>query len=281
MRPRRETARPTAHLVGRQPTVHLVGAGPGDPELLTLKAARLLAEADILVHDRLVGAGVLALARPQARRIDVGKATGAHRLSQTAINRLLVELARPGRTLVRLKGGDPFIFGRGGEELLHLVRHGIRVEVVPGITAASGCAAALGLPLTQRGLASGVRLVTGHGRDGIWPELDWQGLADPDTTLVVYMGLAHAAAIADRLIAAGLPPGTPAIVVEAGTTARERRVRATLAGLAPALQEEPLQPPALLVIGRVVELLDAAAEAAARPAAARPVDTLLTQLLHA
>jgi uroporphyrin-III C-methyltransferase len=243
----------TARLAGG--VVHLVGAGPGDPELLTLKAARLLAAADAVVHDRLVGEGVLAMVRPGAALIAAGKSAGAHTLSQDGINRLLVGLARPGRTVVRLKGGDPFVFGRGGEEALFLMRHGVAVEVVPGITAAAGCAASLKVPLTHRGLATGVRLVTGHCRDGWWLDLDWHGLADPATTLVVYMGLQHLREIASRLIGAGLPAGTPALAVEAGTPARERAVRATLAGLDAAVRAAGLRPPTLLVIGRVVTVL--------------------------
>ncbi|MCS6879311.1 MAG: uroporphyrinogen-III C-methyltransferase [Geminicoccaceae bacterium] len=244
------------------PTVYLVGAGPGDPELLTLKAARLLQLADVVVHDRLVSEGVLALVQPRARRIDVGKAPGRHPLAQVEINELLVRLAAPDRVVVRLKGGDPFVFGRGGEEALFLLRRGIRVEVVPGITAASGCAATALIPLTHRGFASGVRFVAGHCREDAPLELDWRGLADPDTTLVVYMGLARIEEIARRLIAHGLPPATPAAAIAEGTTARERVERGTLATIAERVRAARLSSPVLFVIGRVVEVLAPLAEAA-------------------
>ena len=279
MRPRRETARPTAHLVGRQPTVHLVGAGPGDPELLTLKAARLLAEADILVHDRLVGAGVLALARPQARRIDVGKATGAHRLSQTAINRLLVELARPGRTLVRLKGGDPFIFGRGGEEVEALRAAGIEVDVVPGISSALGCAAAAQIPLTHRDMAQAVTFVTGHAALGHEPDLDWKALARPNQTVVVFMGVGTAGTIAARLVSAGRDPATPIAVIENGTRQNEINAFGALGNLAEVIQSAGIQGPALLIIGEVVALARRNQTAAAPGKAAKPSVSSLWEML--
>ena len=247
------------------PIVHLVGAGPGDPELLTLKAARLLQLADVVVHDRLVGEGVMALVGARARRIDVGKAPGRHALRQEEINRLLVELAAPDRVVVRLKGGDPFVFGRGGEEALHLLRQGIAVEVVPGITAAAGCAARALIPLTHRGLATGVRLVTGHCRADQPLELDWAGLADPETTLVVYMGLAQIDEIARRLMEAGLAAATPVAAIAQGTTARERVLRATLGSVAEAARAARLSSPVLFVIGRVVEAL-----ALPQPQAERP-----------
>jgi uroporphyrin-III C-methyltransferase len=259
------------------PVVHLVGAGPGDPDLLTLKAARLLAAADVVVHDRLVGEGVLAMVRPEARLVPAGKSAGAHTLAQDGINRLLLELAQPGRIVVRLKGGDPFVFGRGGEEALFLMRHGIAVEVVPGVTAAAGCAASLKVPLTHRGLATGVRFVTGHCREGWWLDHDWRGMADPETTLVVYMGLAQLEEITCRLIEAGLAAGTPAVAVEAGTTPHERAVWSSLAGLDTAVRAAGLQPPTLMVIGRVVAVLqDAAHDEASCVAGA-----LLERAIHA
>jgi uroporphyrin-III C-methyltransferase/precorrin-2 dehydrogenase/sirohydrochlorin ferrochelatase/uroporphyrin-III C-methyltransferase len=238
------------------PLVHLVGAGPGDPDLLTLKAARLLQLADIIVHDRLVGRGVLELASPRARRIDVGKAAGRHGLTQDEINDLLVSLAAPDRVVVRLKGGDPFIFGRGGEEVQHLLRHGIAVDIVPGITAAVGCAAAAGIPLTHRGLATGVRFVTGHCRADRPLDLDWQGLADPETTLVVYMGLAQIGEIARELVQAGLDPGTPVAAIADGCTGAQRIIRAGLAGIAAAVAGAGIAAPTLFIIGRVVAALD-------------------------
>lgn len=237
--------------------VHLVGAGPGDPDLLTVRARRLVETAEAVVFDRLVSEEILALVPPGALRLDVGKAPGRHRLAQAEINGLLVDLARSGLEVVRLKGGDPFTFGRGGEEAAHLRRHGIAVEVVPGVTAASGCAAALGLPLTQRGLAHGLRYVTGHCQDGRPLELDWAGLADPDTTLVVYMGLGQIGRIAERLIAAGLPASTPAAAVQSGTTPRQRHLVAMLGTIAEAAASFGGGGPVLFIIGRVVALAPA------------------------
>lgn len=235
--------------------VYLVGAGPGDPELLTLKAARILNRADALVYDRLVSEGVLDLVPRGATRIYVGKASNAHRLSQSEINDLLVRLARPGRTVVRLKGGDPFIFGRGCEEAAHLAAHGIACEVVPGITAASGCAAAAGIPLTHRGLATGVRFLTGHCYVAGRLNLNWSSLADPQTTLVVYMGLANLPEISARLIDAGLPGGTPAAAIAEGTSEHQRVLKTTLARLPDEVASAALAAPVLLVIGRVVSVM--------------------------
>jgi len=238
-----------------EPLVYLVGAGPGDPELLTLKAARLLNAADVVVYDRLVGEGVLDLVARGATRIYVGKASGAHHLSQAEINDLLVRLARPGRIVVRLKGGDPFIFARGSEEVGHLLAHGIPFEIVPGITAASGCAAAAGIPLTHRGLATGVRFLTGHGCRGRQLQLNWASLVDPETTLVVYMGLANLPEISAQLIAHGLPASTPAAAIADGTTPAQRIVRASLDDLPAVVREAGLEPPVLIVIGPVVTAL--------------------------
>jgi uroporphyrin-III C-methyltransferase/precorrin-2 dehydrogenase/sirohydrochlorin ferrochelatase/uroporphyrin-III C-methyltransferase len=248
-----------------KPQVYLVGAGPGDPDLLTVKAVKVLGTADVVVYDRLIGEGILDLAPPRARRVYVGKAAGRPSMRQDAINRLLVELAVPGQRVVRLKGGDPFIFGRGGEEVLHLLRHGIPVEVVPGVTAALGCAASAMIPLTHRGVATGVRFVTGHCREGWWLDLNWPSLADPDTTLVFYMGLAHLSVIAARLIEAGLSPRTPAAAIAQGTTAAQRMVRAALADLERAVQVEALESPVLFVIGPVVAVLHDRPEAIFEP----------------
>jgi uroporphyrin-III C-methyltransferase/precorrin-2 dehydrogenase/sirohydrochlorin ferrochelatase/uroporphyrin-III C-methyltransferase len=236
--------------------VHLVGAGPGDPDLLTVKALRLLGEADVVVYDRLVSPDVLALVPTGTARIYVGKAHGDHALKQDEINDLLARLARTGRRVVRLKGGDPFTFGRGSEEAAYLAQQGIRVEVVPGITAAAGCAAAAGIPLTHRGVASGVRFVTGHGRDDGDLDLNWASLADPETTLVVYMGLANLPEISARLIAAGLAADTPAAAITAGTTPKQKVCRATLGTLAQVAGAEGLVAPVLIVIGRVVALAE-------------------------
>ena len=189
--------------------VFLVGAGPGDPELLTLKAARILGLAQAVVHDRLVSEEVLALVPRLARVIPVGKAPNSHPVPQERINEILIELALDGLSVVRLKGGDPTIFGRGSEEAAALSAAGVPFEIVPGITAAQGAAAVTGVPLTHRGLASSVRYVTGHCREDRPLDLDWAGLADPDTTLVVYMGAATIAEIATRLIEHGMPGSLP------------------------------------------------------------------------
>jgi uroporphyrin-III C-methyltransferase len=237
-----------------RPLVYLVGAGPGDPDLLTVKALRLIQSADVVVYDRLVGDGILDLIPPGTTRISVGKAKGHHLLPQDQINDLLVSLARPGRRVVRLKGGDPYVFGRGAEEALYLAGYGIATEVVPGITAAAGCAAATGIPLTHREVARSVRLVTGHLRDDQSLDLDWQRLADPSCTLVVYMGVGTAGPMADGLIAAGLDPATPVAVVEKGTTPAQRVLRGILGDLEADVARWQVEPPSLLIIGRVVGL---------------------------
>jgi len=236
--------------------VSLVGAGPGDPELLTVKALRRLGEADVVVYDRLVAPAVLDLIPAGTTRIFAGKAPGSHTLPQDDINALLVRLARAGHRVVRLKGGDPFVFGRGSEEAEYLSRHAVPVEVVPGITAAAGCTAAAGIPLTHRGLATGVRFVTGHCRAEHDLDLDWRSLADPETTLVVYMGLAQVARFRDELVAAGLDPNLPAAAIAHGTTPDQRVCRATLASLPETVGAAGLTAPVLLVIGRVVALAD-------------------------
>lgn len=234
--------------------VFLVGAGPGDPELLTLKAARVIASADAIVYDHLVANEILELVPVGAMRISVGKRAGHHPVPQKGINRLLVQLARAGRTVVRLKGGDPFIFGRGYEEVAELESAKIPYEVVPGITAAQGCAAAARVPLTHRGMATGVRYVTGHRRDDEPLDLDWSGLADPATTLVVYMGLANIDEIVRQLIAHGLAADTPVFAVCQGTTPRERRLFATLAALPAAARAADFAGPVVFIIGQVAAL---------------------------
>lgn len=234
--------------------VYLVGAGPGDPDLLTLKAHRLLQEADVVVYDRLVSQPILDLIPAGTSRIFVGKATGNHHLSQDDINELLVNLARRARRIVRLKGGDPLIFGRGSEEALTLARAGVRFEIVPGITAASACTTYAGIPLTHRGVANSVRFVAGHCRADQPLDLDWRSLADPDTTLVVYMGLANLGAIQRQLLAAGLPANTPAALIENGSTPQQRRLLTRLETLAETAQTEQVVSPALIVIGKVVAL---------------------------
>jgi uroporphyrin-III C-methyltransferase len=252
-------------------SVHLVGAGPGDPELLTLRAARLLREADVVVHDHLVGDGVLALIGAQAERLYVGKERARHSLPQEEINALLVRRARAGQRVVRLKGGDPFVFGRGGEELQALVAADVPFEVVPGITAACGVAAYAGIPLTHRDCAQSCTFVTGHLKDGSC-NLDWVALARPRQTVVIYMGLSGLAEICAQLIAHGLPADWPAAVVSNGTQATQRVVCATLGTLADAVARAGLASPCLTIVGEVVRLRDelswfgCGAEAAPLPA---------------
>ena len=238
--------------VGR---VALVGAGPGDPELLTVKAARLLAECDVVVYDNLVGNGVMDLVPAHAERRFVGKQRANHTLSQDAINTLLVTLARQGKRVVRLKGGDPFVFGRGGEELQTLAASGIPFEVVPGITAACGVSAHAGIPLTHRDFAQGCLFVTGHLKDGSC-NLDWPALARPKQTTVIYMGLAGLPEICAQLVAHGLPPTHPAGVVEQGTLPGQRVVTGTLADLPQRVAEAGLKSPCLTIVGEVVSLHD-------------------------
>jgi uroporphyrin-III C-methyltransferase / precorrin-2 dehydrogenase / sirohydrochlorin ferrochelatase len=237
-------------------TVYLVGAGPGDPDLLTIRAHRLLGSADAVVHDRLVDPRVLALASPSATLIDVGKAPGHHQLPQAEINALLVRLATTHARVVRLKGGDPFVFGRGGEEALALARAGIPFEVVPGVSAALAVPAYAGIPVTHRGRASAVTVVTGHGcEDAAVPvpgavapgSPDWDALARPDTTLVVLMGLANLPAIARRLQAAGRSPQTPVAVVQEGTRPDQRTVEGTLENIADRVAAAGVASPATIV----------------------------------
>jgi uroporphyrin-III C-methyltransferase len=234
--------------------VLLVGAGPGDPELLTLKAARAIASAETVVYDRLVPEEIVDLVPAGAIRINVGKQAGNHPVPQAEINRLLVQFAHSGRTVVRLKGGDPFIFGRGCEEALALQQAGIPYEVIPGITAAQGCAASARVPLTHRGLATGVRYVTGHCRGNDPLDLDWGSLADPATTLVVYMGFANIGEIVRQLIVHGLPGDTPVLAVCQGTTPREQRICGSLMSLPQAARKAKFDGPVLFIIGRVAAL---------------------------
>ena len=238
----------------RDGVVWLVGAGPGDPDLLTVKALRLLQGADVVVHDRLTPQPILDLAGPKARLIDVGKRKSHHTLPQDDINQLLVALAREGLTVVRLKGGDPFLFGRGGEELQTLRAAGVEAHVVPGVTAALAAAASAGMALTHRGLAQAAVFVTGHAAQGGEPDLDWASLAKSNQTVVVYMGLSTAPAIAARLIGAGRATSTPALIVENASLTDERRLLTTLGGLGEASQG--LDGPALLVIGEVAAMAD-------------------------
>jgi uroporphyrin-III C-methyltransferase len=229
-------------------SVSLVGAGPGDPDLLTVKAARLLAEADVVVHDALVGDGVLALVPPSTELIDVGKRPGRP-IPQELISTLLATLAHDGKRVVRLKGGDPFVFGRGGEEAQALRDAGIPFEVVPGITSAVAAPAAAGVPVTHRGVAASFTVVTGHRPAGE-PDIDWRALARVGGTVVVLMGVSQRATIAAELIAGGLDPATPVAAVQSATTGDQVAVRCRLDELADA----PVRSPAVLVIGLVAEM---------------------------
>jgi uroporphyrin-III C-methyltransferase/precorrin-2 dehydrogenase/sirohydrochlorin ferrochelatase len=233
--------------------VCLVGAGPGDPELLTLKALRALQDADVILYDRLVSPAILEVARRDATRISVGKAAGSVGSTQGEINRLLIEHAKLGRRVVRLKGGDPFIFGRGGEELQALAEANIDFSVVPGVTAATGCAAYAGIPLTHRDFAHSVTIVTGHA-DQRGREPDWRALARPGCTAVFYMGLARLEHITAQLLAHGAAADLPAAVIAEGTLPEQRVVTATLTGIAAAVAAAGLESPALLVVGEVVSL---------------------------
>lgn len=238
-------------------SVALVGVGPGDPDLLTLRALRTMQDADVVVYDRLIGDGILDYVRRDAERIFVGKTKGRHTVPQDQINRMLIDRARAGQRVVRLKGGDPFVFGRGGEELDALRAAGIATEIVPGITAATGCAAAARIPLTHREHASAVTFVTGHGADGE-AHLDWRSLAALKHTLVVYMGLSTAGAVASRLIDHGKDPDTPAAIVENGTRPNQRVVIGSLAELGTLVTQHAIAGPALIVVGTVAGLADAA-----------------------
>jgi len=232
--------------------VSLIGAGPGDPELITLRGLRALREADVVVYDRLAAPELLSRARPDARLIDAGKSAGDHAMPQEEITALLVREGADGRRVARLKGGDPFLFGRGGEEMAALAGAGVRFEVIPGVTAASGAAAYCGLPLTVRGVSSAVTLVTGHedpakGR----PDVDWSALAKTGGTLVIYMGMGRIGEIASALIGGGLPPETPAAVVRRAATPEQETLQAPLSGIAESVRERGLGPPAIIIVGEV------------------------------
>jgi uroporphyrin-III C-methyltransferase len=234
--------------------VYLIGAGPGDPEMMTLRAVRMLNEADVVVFDRLVSDDILAMSPETARMIPVGKAPKCHSATQDEINDILLQEAQAGHRVARLKGGDPMIFGRGSEEAAHLIAHGVAVEYAPGITAAQGASCVTGVPLTHRGLATGVQYVTGHRQADKVLDLDWKRLANPDTTLVVYMGVANIGQIAMGLMTEDLPGSTPVMAVGRATTAQERRLVSRLDRIASDVRTHDLSAPTLFIIGRVVSL---------------------------
>ncbi|WP_372572006.1 uroporphyrinogen-III C-methyltransferase [Ruegeria jejuensis] len=234
--------------------VCLIGAGPGDPELITLRALRMLEAADVVVHDKLVSREILNMVRPGCRMIPVGKSPKCHPVPQDRINDILVTEASKGHTVARLKGGDPMIFGRGSEEAAYLIKHGIAVEYAPGITAAQGASCVTGVPLTHRGLATSVQYVTGHRQADKVLDLDWKRLADPDTTLVIYMGVANIGQIAMGLMTENLPGATPILAVSRATTPDERRLVSRLDQIATDVRDQAFKAPTLFIIGKVVSL---------------------------
>lgn len=239
----------------KRPFVYIVGAGPGDAELMTLKAHRLLSsEAEVVIYDRLISEEIMAMVPPSVEKVYAGKSSHSHCITQEEINDMLLHHAAQGKIIVRLKGGDPFIFGRGGEEAEVLTAHNIPFEIVPGISAASACSSVLGIPLTHRGLATGVHYITGHSQKGEKLQLKWKKLVDPASTLVIYMGLGNLAFITHNLIMAGMDEFTPVIAIERGCMPEQRHVIAQLADIHEKVIEHNFQPPTLVIIGKVVGL---------------------------
>lgn len=235
--------------------VYLVGTGPGDPDLLTFRALRLMQQADVVLYDRLIGDGILNLVRRDAERIYVGKLKDNHAVPQEDISQMLIDLARKGKRVLRLKGGDPFVFGRGGEEIESLSEHGIAFQVIPGVTAAVGCASYAGIPLTHRDHAQSCVFVTGHEKDGVL-NLNWNSLIQPRQTVVIYMGLTSLAAITDGFIANGAAASMPAAIIENGTRSGQRVITGSLETLAAQASEAEVKSPALIIVGSVVTLRD-------------------------
>jgi uroporphyrin-III C-methyltransferase / precorrin-2 dehydrogenase / sirohydrochlorin ferrochelatase len=268
-----DTASAESGAEGRVGEVYLIGAGPGDPDLLTLRAVQLLQQADIVLYDRLVSDAVLDRARRDAQRVFVGKETGGdHHATQARIHELLVQYAKRGLRVARLKGGDPFIFGRGGEEIEALTAHGVPYVVVPGITAALGAAASASIPLTHRRLAQSVTFAAGHALDD--ETLDWRSLGLPHHTVVFYMGVAQMPRIVARLTEAGASPGHPAALIERGSLADQRVIRGTLGTIVELARTHDVQPPALLIVGEVASLARGdvlSAAEAIRTSASEPV----------